>query len=506
MKNRILIVDGDSNTQNLLKTRLEREGYAVTTCTQKEEAERELNAHPDFGVCIVEVGGTSKGGMDLLMSAKRKFAHVRMVALVPSGDHGLTLRAFREGAFDCFQKPVSADEVTQSINRATRDLQVVFENRELVTRLEARVQRVEGKVEDQFWFVSNAKAMNKINEWLTILRRDSMRGNSDEPTVLIQGERGSGKEGIARMIHAGSRRAKGPWIAVNCAHFSEQVLEGELFGHEKGAFTGAMFQKRGLFELSKGGTLFLDEVAEMEPKLQAKVLKVLREKKFQRLGGTEELELDTRIIAATYRNLQRQVKEGLFREDLYQQISRMVIELPPLRDRIEDVVPLAKQFAERAFRSRGKSFMGFGTDAENAMKGYTWPGNVRELLNVVERAALLSSGEGAVLASVLSLPNQNGTASASSGSGGSGASVSGGSRLEAVTSPYHPPHSSGMEGYMSLKKKWCDSFEREYLISALSRHGGNVSAAAREAKIDRSNFLRLLRRHQLRAQEYRKAA
>jgi DNA-binding NtrC family response regulator len=341
--------------------------------------------------------------------------------------------------------------------------------------------------------------MQEVNEWLTVLRREALRGGGEEPPVLVTGESGTGKEGIARMVHAGSRRARGPWVAVNCANFNEQLLESELFGHEKGSFTGANQMKRGLFEIAKGGTLFLDEMGEMDIKLQAKLLRVLQEKVFRRVGGTVDLDTDVRVVAATNQNLNARVKDGRFREDLYHRLSGVVVEVPALRDRTEDVELMAKEFFERAFQARGKTFAGFTPDGIQRLSSYSWPGNVRELLNVVERSALLWSGSGPVGAKDLTI---TGAPTANSGGG----FVPNAGKLELVASPFATPADGGLPSYTALKKKWADSFEREYLMTTLNRHDGNVSAAAREAHIDRSNFLRLLRRHGLKSTQYRKAA
>jgi transcriptional regulator with GAF, ATPase, and Fis domain len=329
--------------------------------------------------------------------------------------------------------------------------------------------------------------MGKVNDWISVLRREAMRGDAEEPTTLILGESGTGKEGIARMVHAGSRRGKGPWVAVNCANFNEQLLDSELFGHEKGAFTGANALKRGLFELAKGGTLFLDEIGEMDVKLQAKLLRVLQEKVFRRVGGIQDIDSDVRVVAATNRNLKSRVSDGKFRDDLYHRLSRVVVDIPSLRERSDDVVPMAKQFAERAFQSRAKTFSGFTPDAETAMTGYNWPGNVRELMNVIERTALVWEGSGPVTGASLSIPVSN-----------------------ARTHTPSAPTLSVIEGgelltYTEMKKKWSDSFEKEYLLSTLERNQGNVSAAARDSKLDRSNFLRLLRRHGVNASQFRPA-
>ncbi len=498
MKPRIMIVDDEETIRKLLKSRLERDGHDVAVASNADDAQSQW-AKGEVGVVVTDLKMPGKDGFELMTWAKKLSPMVRVIMITGHGDKDVAVRALRQGATDYLEKPFDMDELSHAVTRALRERQLEKENSELVARLEARVERVEGKAEDKYWYVSKAQAMAKTNDWISVLRREAMRGDAEEPTVLILGESGTGKEGIARMIHTGSRRGKGPWVAVNCANFNEQLLESELFGHEKGAFTGANSLKRGLFEIAKGGTLFLDEIGEMDVKLQAKLLRVLQEKVFRRVGGTADLETEVRVVAATNVNLEKKVADGKFRDDLYHRLSRVVMTLPPLRERTEDITPMATQFAERAFRSRGKTFGGFQPEAETALKGYPWPGNVRELLNVIERAALTWEGSGAVgvkhlaLANGSQVPNRLGLSN-------------GGPKLELVTAPYGANASGEHESYTDLKKKWSDAFEREYLAGILNRHGGNVSAAARESKLDRSNFLRLLRRHSLKAQEYRKAA
>lgn len=490
---RVLVVDDEDTIRNLLKSRLTREGFEISVAQQADEAEKALTQFSDIGVMITDIKMPGKDGIQLTKSAKEKYPNLRVIVITGHGEKEMAIQALRNGASDYLEKPFDLDELTHSVKRCVREHFLERDNKELIERLEARIQRVEGKAEDKFWFVSKASSMQKVNEWLNVLRREALRGNAEEPPVLITGESGTGKEGIARMVHAGSRRARGPWVAVNCANFNEQLLESELFGHEKGSFTGATQLKRGLFEIAKGGTLFLDELGEMDVKLQAKLLRVLQEKVFRRVGGTADLETDVRVITATNRNLQERVQQGKFREDLYHRLGAIVIELPALRERTEDVVPMATEFFRRAFENRGKVFEGFTPEGEQTLKGYAWPGNVRELLNVVERTSLLWSGNGKVSGKDLSVTPKTMV------SPGTTVSLSNGApKLELV--------STADTSYTDLKKRWSDSFEKEYLVTTLNRHGGNVSAAAREAKLDRSNFLRLLRRHGLRAQEYRKAA
>lgn len=485
MKPYVLVVDDEETIRKLLKGRLEREGYEVITSANADEAQAVYASGKEIGVMVTDLRMPGKDGFALMDWAKAKYPQLRVIVITGHGEKEVAIKALRQGASDYLEKPFDMDEISHAVKRGCREYQLERENHDLVERLEARAQRVEGKSEDKLWYVSKCQSMEKANEWLTVLRREAMRGDAEEPSVLILGESGTGKEGIARMVHAGSRRGKGPWVAVNCANFNEQLLESELFGHERGAFTGANSLKRGLFELAKGGTLFLDEIGEMDVKLQAKLLRVLQERVFRRVGGTTDIEADVRVVAATNRNLSDRVRDGKFREDLYHRLSRVVIELPRLCERKEDVLPMATQFAERAFQSRGKTFGGFAPEAQQAISTYNWPGNVRELLNVVERVALVWEGSGPVGAKVLALPTSSG------GPGGN-------------KDTYRPEMTmTAEESYTDLKKKWVDAFEREYLTGVLDRHHGNVSAAAREAKLDRSNFLRLLRKHGVKSKDFR---
>jgi DNA-binding NtrC family response regulator len=489
MKTRIMIVDDEETIRKLLKGRLDREGYDVTTASNADEAQQTIERGGEVAVMITDLKMPGKDGFALTESVKGTYPRTKVIVITGHGEKEAAVKALRLGASDYLEKPFDMDELVHAVKRGVREHQLEKENGDLVARLEARVERVEGKTEDSVWYVSKSSSMSKVNEWLQVLRREAMRGEAEEPSVLILGESGTGKEGIARMVHAGSRRGKGPWVAVNCANFNEQLLESELFGHERGAFTGANALKRGLFELAKGGTLFLDEIGEMDVKLQAKLLRVLQEKVFRRVGGTQDIDTDVRVIAATNRNLQTKTNDGSFREDLYHRLSRVVVEIPSLHERHEDIVPMSLQFAQRAFQSRGKQFPGFSQEAEEGLRAYSWPGNVRELLNVIERTALIWDGSGQIPLSTLSIPSHGST-------GGSGP------KLKLV--PEDTQFEGAVESYTELKKRWCDSFELEYLVTTLRRHGGNVSAAARDAKLDRSNFLRLLRKHNLKAQEYRK--
>ncbi len=492
-KPRVMIVDDEETIRKQLKSRLDREGLDAVTASGAEEAMTAFVQGGEVGVVVTDLKMPGKDGFALMKSIQEKYPLCKVIVITGHGEKDVAVQALRQGASDYLEKPFDLDQFTHSVKRCFSEYLLKRDNKDLLARLEARVERVEGRAEDRFWFVSKDPSMGAVNEWLTVLRREAMRGDVEEPSVLILGESGTGKEGIARMVHAGSRRAKGPWIAVNCANFGETLLESELFGHEKGAFTGANQTKRGLFEIARGGTLFLDEIGEMDWKLQAKILRVLQEKVFRRVGGTVDLETDVRIVAATHNNLKEKVQQGRFREDLYHRIARVVVEVPALRDRKQDLISMAREFADRAFKARGKTFPGFSPEAEEGITAYEWPGNVRELLNTVERVALLHQGTGAITFRSINIhPSTPIKTSAP--------------KLEVIQGGGETvaPWEDHPEGYMGLKKKWGETFEREYLLASLARHSGNVSAAAREAKLDRSNFLRLLRRHRLTASSFRK--
>ncbi|MBU6376589.1 MAG: sigma-54 dependent transcriptional regulator [Bdellovibrionales bacterium] len=520
-KTRVMIVDDEETIRKLLKGRLEREGYEVVACSNSAEAETQFKSSgaAPVAVLVSDIKMPGKDGFSLMEWAKARDARCKVVLITGHGEKEVAIRALKWGASDYLEKPFDLDEFVHSVKRCMNEYELESEKAERLAALEARAERAEGQTGGDTWFVSKSKAMDQVNEWISVLRRESMRGEGEEPTVLVLGESGTGKEGIARMIHAGSRRGRGPWVAVNCANFNEQLLESELFGHERGAFTGATQLKRGLFELAHGGTLFLDEVGEMDPRLQAKLLRVIQEKTLRRVGGTADIKTDVRVIAATHVNLEKSVEKGSFREDLYHRINRVVIQVPSLRERTHDIIPMAAQFAEKAFSVRGKKFSGFSAESQAAMQGYRWPGNVRELLNVVERAALVAGAKdqavdvcafmGAQPASKMTVVQTTTTGSASVeaySESYSSPSGNGSTRLSIVKSESAPvlQLQDAMESYTTLKKRWSFSFEREYLAAILSRHDGNVSAAAREAHLDRSNFLRLLRRHRMTAQEYRK--
>lgn len=426
-KNQVMIIEKEESVRNQLKSTIENEGYDVLAYSSGLEVETYLQKSKAVGIVIKD------------------------------------LQALKH-----FHKTNFAQE-SQAL-------------------LRARVGRAEGVNEDRYWFISKSESMQKVNEVISALQRESMKGSAKEPTVLLLGEAGTGKEGVARQIHAGSRRGNGPWISVNCGDFTEHSLESEIFGHEKGAHAGAVSLKYGALELAQSGTLFLNEVTALGEKLQSKFLGFLEKGTYRRVGGTEDLSSDVRVIASTNYGIGEILEKNMLRSDLKASISKFEIEIPALRNRKDEIVKIAHTFLEAAFSSCGKRFSGLTPEAERTLENHPWPGNLREMLNMSERIALLWKGNGPVADQHLGLQNTQGSAATSEGF-----------KMSALPS-------LSEDGYMDLKRKWSDRFEYEYLSAALGRHGGNVSAAAREAKIDRSNFLRLLRRHGLNAQGFRKAA
>lgn len=490
-KERILIVDDEEPIRKLLKARFEREGYAVETAIHPEDALTKISDSWIPSVVVSDLKMPGRDGFWLLAQIKMRKEPIHFILATGFGEKEVAIQALRDGASDYLEKPFDLDELSLAVKRCVAEIKLKRENTELLARLSARVERIEQAPEKTEWIESKSKAMESVEKWLKILARESSASSAEEPSVLVLGESGTGKERVAVRIHRESRRSKGPFIAVNCANFTGEMLESELFGHEKGAFTGALTQKRGLFELASGGTLFLDEIGEMDQGLQPRLLRVLQEKIFRRLGGNVDIKSDVRVVAATNRDIEQMISTGSFREDLYHRLNRVVITLPPLRDRPEDIFHLAQVFGRRAYQSRHKKWQGFSEEAKGQMLTYPWPGNIRELMNVVERAALLDEGQGAIPGSLLSLPRARGT-------------------VERIATPEERGHPSKMHseresgvGFTQLKKRWSSTFEREYFIELLTRHEGNISSAAREAMLDRSNFMKLLKKSGISVDSFR---
>jgi two-component system response regulator AtoC len=379
---RILVVDDEENLRLVLRTLLRRNGYEVETASSGEEA---LGLVDSFGpdVILTDVRMPKMGGLDLLATLKAKGNDATVIVMSAYGNTDLAIDAIKSGAYDYVQKPFKPDEVVLALRKA--------EERELLRR-ENRALREEIRKEHKFEDIL-AKSAKMQEIFRTIAKIAEYK-----TTVLVTGESGVGKELVARAIHRRSTRRGGPFVPVNCGAIPENLLESELFGHKKGAFTDAIADRRGLFEEANGGSLFLDEIGELPLGLQVKLLRVLEDDKIRRVGETRDVKVDVRIITATHRDLTAETKAGRFREDLYYRLNVLPIHTPPLRERKDDIPLLIDHFITRNNTRLGTNIRGLDTETRRLLYEYSWPGNVRELENTIERAMVLAEGDQLVAA------------------------------------------------------------------------------------------------------------
>ena len=373
---RVLVVDDEENIRVVLRTLLRRHGYEVETAGSGEDALALVEGFgPDF--VLTDVRMPKMGGLDLLATLRAKNHPATVIVMSAYGNVDLAIEAMQAGAYDYVQKPFKPEEIVLTLRKA--------EERETLRR-ENRALREEIRKEHQFESIL-AKSAAMVELFRTIQKVAEFK-----TTALIAGESGVGKELVAHALHRRSKR-QGPFVAVNCGAIPENLLESELFGHKKGAFTDAVFDRRGLFEQAHCGTLFLDEIGELPLALQVKLLRVLEDERIRRLGETRDTQVDVRIVAATHRDLEAEVKAGRFREDLYYRLNVLLIQIPPLRERREDIELLVEYFMMRNNARLGTQIRGFDAGARRALHEYSWPGNVRELENTVERAMVLCEGD-----------------------------------------------------------------------------------------------------------------
>jgi two-component system response regulator GlrR len=439
---RLLVVDDDADMLRLLSLRLEGAGYQVTAVTSAETALTQLEIeHPQLVLSDVRLPG--RDGLALFDEIRKKHPSLPVILLTAHGTIPDAVEATSRGVFTYLTKPYDARELLGKIAEA------------LALSAPAATPSRNGGV-DESW---RSEILSRSNRMAEVLAEARMIAQSDA-SVLLRGDSGAGKELLARAIHRASDRASKPFVAVNCGAIPEALLESELFGHMKGAFTDAVANHKGLFQQADGGTLLLDEIGDMPPALQVKLLRVLQEHAVRPLGGTQSISVDVRIISATHRDLDAAMAAGQFREDLYYRLNVVTLTLPPLNARREDIPLLANHFLHRLAGKYGKRLSGFAPEALKALTLAPWPGNVRQLFNVVEQVCALSSSPLIPLALV----------------------------QRALRVP-----SVEVQTYAEAKQR----FERDYLVGLLKLTDGNVADAARLADRNRTEFYRLLQKHEL---------
>ncbi|MBK9517405.1 MAG: sigma-54-dependent Fis family transcriptional regulator [Anaeromyxobacter sp.] len=450
----VLIVDDEMNIRRVLAAMLKRDGYEVTTAADGEQALAVLQKTP-VHVVVTDLVMPKVGGMELLKRVGADYPDVPVILITAHGSVDSAVAALKAGAFDYVTKPFEQDELRKVIAKAAR-----------AHDLERQNVHEGGSEADRPPLVGSSPAMKTIYDMVARV--------ADSPsTVLITGESGTGKELIAKALHRGSSRRDKPLIKVNCAAIPKDLVESELFGYERGAFTGAVGSKPGRFELADGGTLFLDEIGEIPVEIQVKLLRALQESEFERVGGIKTLKVDVRLIAATNRDLKALIAEGRFREDLYYRLAVVPIALPPLRDRREDVPLLVRHFIEKYDRRLGKKVEGIEDEALQLLQGYAWPGNIRELENLMERSVLFADGPLIEAAALPDALRERGAAApvpiAAVGPLGAIAAPSGASMKEIV-------------------RQAQAELERELIARALEETGGNVTRAAKRLQISRKSL------------------
>jgi DNA-binding NtrC family response regulator len=443
---RLLIVDDDEQMRQTLVRRFQRQGMTVTSAGSAEDA-LPLIQQQRFDVALLDLHLPGLGGIELLERLKAVQPELEAVMLTAHGSIDTAVLAMKRGAYDYLTKPFQLPELEVHLQRAYEKGQLV--RRQWQWREHLRYES------PRYRLVGSSEAMQRVVQLI-------MKVAPTPSTVLVRGPSGTGKELVARALHHNSARADRPLVTINCAALQEALLESELFGHEKGAFTGALQTKPGLFEVAEGGTLFIDEVAEMAPGLQAKLLRVLEDGRYRRLGGTRELQADVRIVAATNKALEAEQKAGRFREDLYYRLNVVAVTLPPLRERREDVPELVEHFL--ATRQLGPLRYRIEPEALQALTAYDWPGNVRELANVIERAQILAENH---LITVDDLPEALGEAAPA----------------DVDSSPADPRH---------LRE-----IERRHVEQVLRQERGNKVQAARALGISRRALYRLIDKYRL---------
>ncbi len=450
MKKRILIVDDESTILQTVEDILEDEGF-VPICAESGEEALEILERETPDLVLLDIWLPGIDGLEVLQQIKSNWPFLPVVMMSGHGTVETAVKATKLGAYDFIEKPLSYEQLILTIKNALKFYDIQAEN-----------VLLRQKVEPQVEITGTSPAIRQLKEQIQLVA-------PTDAWVLIQGENGTGKELVAQTIHRLSKRAEKPMIELNCAAIPEELIESELFGHEKGAFTGASAMKRGKFDQANGSTLFLDEIGDMSLKTQAKILRILQEQRFERVGGNKTIEVDVRIIAATNKNLEEEIKKGRFREDLYHRLNVIPMEIPPLRHRKEDIPLLVKVFLEEFRRKSGKAKQ-ISDGVLDAFQNYDWPGNVRELRNTVERLFILSRGE-VIKEEDLPLAFFKGSGSHTKAS------------------------SPGADIFLKCNdfKEAKSLFEKAYLTMKLKENGGNVKRTAQAIGIERRHLHRKIK-------------
>jgi len=443
----ILVVDDEAIIRESLRDWLSDAGHEVLTAGDGTQA-LEIIEQKKPGIAIVDLVMPGIDGIELLKRAKGICPAIEVVVMTAYASIPTAIAAMKQGAYDYIEKPFSAERVELLVSKLVERQKLVEENIRLHQKLEGHY-----RFED---IVTRSPRMQQIIELVKVVAKS-------HATVLITGKSGTGKELVARAIHSQSRRKDRPFVAVSCAALPESLLESELFGHEKGAFTGANAQRKGKIELAHRGTLFLDEIGEMSANIQVHLLRVLEEREFTRVGGNELIKVDVRLVSATNRDLQTALESGQFREDLYYRLNVVTIDLPPLRERGEDIPLLAEHFLNRFTAENQKDISGFSPKVMDFLLKYPWPGNVRELGNTIERAVILAQGSEIQLTDLLQ-----------------------------KNSPLARHVSSGQ----SLRE-----VEREHILNVLNESGGNLARAARTLGISRATLYNKVKTYEYNVKE-----
>jgi two-component system nitrogen regulation response regulator NtrX len=445
----ILVVDDEKDIRISLTGILEDEGYQIATASTGSEAlEKAREDLPDL--VLLDIWMPGMDGLETLEKLKIMMPYITVIMISGHGTIETAVRATKLGAFDFIEKPLSLDKVLIAVNNALRMKDLYFENDEL--------KRVAG----------NDHELIGTTSVMDTLRDQILRVAPTNASVLVNGANGTGKELVARSIHYYSQRHEKPFVAINCAAIPEELIESELFGHEKGAFTGAIAQKKGKFDLSDGGTLFLDEIGDMSLKTQAKVLRIIQERCFERVGGTRLVTVDVRIIAATNKDLEEEIRQGYFREDLYYRLNVIPFRVPSLRERPDDIPLLVQHFVNVFYKKEGREPKIFLPEALETLKQYHWPGNVRELRNIIERILIMVPGRTVTCEDIPALQEGYGD--------------------------YRVPVPS-IEGALALStlREAREEFEREFIAQKLEENDWNISRTAEVIELERSNLHRKIK-------------